>query len=74
MKKTWIDYFCISLVFLQVLTRVEEKRLYSTSILHLRHKSYKSTTTIAKHMKKNPNCNKYLDINYFIVLMKVMVV
>lgn len=37
-----------------VLTGVNQnkKKLYSISILHLRQRSYKSTTTITKHIKK----------------------
>lgn len=38
----------------------KKERWYSTSILHLRHTSYKSTATIMKHIKRNPKCNKNL--------------
>lgn len=51
-----------------------EKQLYSSSILHLIHTSHKSTTAITKHIKRNPENKKNLDINNFIVLVKATVV
>lgn len=74
MKKNQIDYFlCISCV----LTGVNQSRV--KKVIFYFH--FTSETKVINQLqqlqnaqRKNPKCDKNLDINYFIVLLKVTVV